>query len=1231
MRLSVRGRRMARPPRTMGSTLLAITAFATSLSKAIEFTPVPSPNLDLSNLGRIGIAGDFSGISLYEYEGQSGRQTNTDGSGSLLAQLPNGAIASIVSSDATISSMCTFTLSSGEMQGVIIGGNFTSLDGTESTAIALFNPNTTEVTPLDGIRGEVNAILCDQERDTVYVGGNFRGANSTNAIAWYGTEGWTNLPFAGFNGPVSAITKASNGHIIFGGSFTGLGNATAPSQPDGQIINLSTANISAENSASRDGFSNPNNIVCSDGSDEPGRTWLLQDATPGAWQADMGFRFEPTKLRVRNTHLDGRGTRTFRYIAIPDGGIMNFTYIDPGSGQNSSCTSECPLSDNAEVEFQDFHFVNSVGMSGFRLAISDWYGSGAGLAGIELFQENILSYAVAEFNEPTCQGIEFPSNATATGPWRQSPSLQSASGYLTAELTGDINSNSASVIFMPNIVEPGFYSVDMYTPGCIADNTCDTRGRVNITGRMSNGDADGSFETSIYQTNNFDKFDQIYFGFIDQTSEDFRPTITIAPLSGQNVDTLTIVAERVGFTLINSTGGLNGLFEFNPEEAVVNTSALLSSTINQLGASFDRNSAVTSLVETDDVIFIGGNFTSNDHENIVALGSDNRARSIGGGLNGQVTAMYTEAGNLYAGGEFTNTRDDEIDGLNFVGAYNIESNQWRALGAGVNGNVWRVVPLRVNLTGQDTETAIAISGSFSECQAFDDFEAVPVDGFAVWIPSQENWLQNLDGPVPSYSGVLTAALLDIPDSDPLYAGSVTSAQLGVDGAATLGENGLGRFSIDIQTASASSNLTRRDIPSAGDRSGVVTGHFYEENDRNLTILAGQFIVEADDSTIRNLVIIDGGDNDSVTGPGSEISSDSTIVTIALRGSLLYAGGSITGNVDGSDLGGIFTYDVESGSFGSSPPGVSGADGTVSAITIRPDTPEVYVGGSFTQAGALDCPGICVYDAEARQWNRPGNTVAGEVSSMLWAGSNRLIAGGDMLGNNTDEVYLAIFDAEEQAWTSFPSAESIPGPVHVITAASTEENEVWVAGARRNSNSVYVMKYDGEQWQTVEAALASGTRIQSLQVFTVTEDHDDTDILDSRHVLMLTGAIDIPEFGIASAAIFNGTTFQPYALTTSSRNGAGNIAKIFTQRDDFFTEEGGHMRVAFVILIGLAIALGLILLIVVAGIVLDRIRKRREGYTPAPTSMIDRGSGLHRIPPHELLESLGQGRPGAPHI
>lgn len=77
--------------------------------------------------------------------------------------------------------------------------------------------------------------------------------------------------------------------------------------------------------------------------------------------------------------------------------------------------------------------------------------------------------------------------------------------------------------------------------------------------------------------------------------------------------------------------------------------------------------------------------------------------------------------------------------------------------------------------------------------------------------------------------------------------------------------------------------------------------------------------------------------------------------------------------------------------------------------------------------------------------------------------------------------------------------------------------------------------------------------------------------------------------------------------------------------------GGGLAVGFIVLIALAISLALMLLIVVAGLALDRYRKKREGYVPAPTSMYDRGSGMRRIPPQELLDSLRQGRPGAPHV
>lgn len=362
-----------------------ILTLAVSTAEAIQFNSVPSPNIDISRLGRVALTGDFDSISLYTYEGQTQNVSSINGGQSLLMQRPDGAFATLLPSDGSIVAMCPFIRKSGELAGIVIGGNFTSLDSTEAQGAALWDPNTNSVTALTGLNGSVNALYCDQDTDTVYVGGDFKGLNSSNAITWYAMDGWANTPFQGFNGPVNTITKAPDGQIVFGGSFTGLANTTTPQQKDQQIINLSTANISNSSSASTNGFSDPKNIVCkTSGEDGAGNTWLLPDNVPGFWKADLNFGFQPTKLRLYNTQQDGRGTKTFRFTAFPINGIMNLTYTDPDSNQNFSCDATCPL--RATTDPQEFRFVNPVGMNSFQIDISEWYGSGGGLNGIEVFQ-----------------------------------------------------------------------------------------------------------------------------------------------------------------------------------------------------------------------------------------------------------------------------------------------------------------------------------------------------------------------------------------------------------------------------------------------------------------------------------------------------------------------------------------------------------------------------------------------------------------------------------------------------------------------------------------------------------------------------------------------------------------------------------------------------------------------------------------------------------------------------
>ncbi|KAE8447593.1 hypothetical protein EG329_010564 [Mollisiaceae sp. DMI_Dod_QoI] len=1190
------------------------------ISHAVTFNPVPAANLDLSNLGSTALVGDYNGISLYQFEGQSESGFSTNGSSGILSRFPNGGFADLAEADAGIQAMCSFIMSNGVMSGVVVGGNFTSLGGIESPGAALFNPNTSAVTPLTGLSGQVSALLCDETSNTVYVGGSFRGANSTNAIAWVGTAGWTNLPFAGFNGPVTSITKASNGHIIFGGLFTGLGNATGPSLPDQQVINISGANITSGSSSTTTGFSDPTNIVCkTSGIDGAGNTWLLADNTPGFWKATFQFGFQPTKLRLWNTHQDGRGTQTWRYTAMPINGIMNFTYIDPVTGENASCSSECPLSSNSSIKFQDFHFVNVIGMNAFQIDISAWYGNGGGLDGIELFENDIFSYAVNTFNEPTCASIQGASNATNTGPWTISPSHSSLSEYLTASLIG--GSTAASVVFLPDIKQSGNYSVNMYTPGCIQDNSCSNRGQVNITGVMSSGTTNAGFTTQIFQTNNFDKYDQIYFGYIEAGSTSFRPSVTLSPVGGQNIQNLTIVAQRVGFTLISSSGGLNNIFEYDPTQATINTADFSNSTFDLAGMSLPTGSGVNALQTSGSTTYVGGNFTTTNFNNIFSITSSGSTALTGSGLNGQVMTMFLNGTLLYVGGKFSNTSTGGDTGLNNVASYDTSKNAWNALGAGVNGLVTSIVPLSMNITTNVPETVITMTGDFTEILASGSNNSIAVTGFAVWVPSKNNWLQNLNIATMGISGQLTASV-DLPGGGNLFAGTLSSSQLSASDAVAL-SSGLSALPIHIQPTQpqSSSSLTKRATTSQN-TTGVVAGLFYDNGGRNITILGGHFTATGTNgSAVNNLLFINGSNSDTVTGVGPSLSNDSTILAVALQGDTLYAGGSLTGSVNGNSVSGLITFDLITSSFGTQPPSLSG--GNVNAISTRPNTNDVYVGGSFSAAGSLSCPAVCVFSSGVAQWDRPSTTLAGTANTMLWTSTSSLLVGGSLTVNGAG-TSLATYNAKAQTWAAAAGANEIPGPVSALTSANNDNSQFWVAGTATNG-SAFLMKFDGTNWQTPTSSFGNGTSIRGLQVLSLTKSHPTTALVSGSQTLMVTGALNVPGFGNASAVLFNGTTFQPFALTTTASNTGGSLSQIFVQKQNFFSKPSGKIAKGFVVLIGLAISLGLIFLIVVLGVIAERIRKKREGYIPAPTSSFDKGQGFSRVPPEQLFGSLAGGR------
>ncbi|KAH7408155.1 cortical protein marker for cell polarity-domain-containing protein [Phaeosphaeria sp. MPI-PUGE-AT-0046c] len=1225
-----------------GKLTLSLLLASNPITSAYTFKQVPSPNLNIGDLGRVAFAGDFDSISLYEYEGQT--QETPSRNGTLLSRYPNGVFASINTTDADIRAMCSLKIN--DTERIVFAGNFTGVGNMPTPGgIALLNTTDGRVHALDGLDGAVDTLYCDKSGGQVYVGGLFNGLNSSNAIIW--KNGWQELSFNGFNGAVHSIARAASGNIIFGGEFTGIGrgNASVASENATQIIPIGSANISAQTNSGLPGFTDPKKIACKSDYSTGGadQTWLLADNAPGFWKADFGFGFEPTRLKMYNTDFQGRGTKTFRFTALPDGGIMNMSYVDPSNGRIAYCDARCPLPQGNKTA-QDFTFVNVVGMNSFRVDISEWYGSGGGLNGIQLFQDAMFSYAVNDFNEAqNCGATGTLSKSSSTGTWQVTPSHNSNSQYLTTVLQGDpIRPESASVTFSPDIKQSGNYSVTIYTPGCQGDGTCGTRGRVNVTARISQG---GGKETILWQTNNFDKYDEIYNGYIDAAGG-FQPSVILRPASSQGPGPLTVVAQRARFTLLKATSGnINGLFEYKPGEKL-DENNMADSVINAAGASLDpRGKAlITAVASSGQNLYVAGNFSNNDGRNnifSVKQGASNPSALPNRGLNRQVMTLFQNDSMLYVGGNFTNTGEGNVQGLNGVAA--LVNDKWQPLGAGVNGVVLYLVPFSLNVTTNQPEQVLAVSGFFDRVNGFGDNASTNVQDFAVWVPSRRNWLHNLDFFSLAMSGRLMT-YADVPGGERWFGGSVSSGSLLASGTAELNSAdsalSLGTFPIDLQAQQSqqpSVPSRKRAIQEGQDLSttGVHTGIFDKENGSNKTILAGHFATTgADDQNITNLVIIDGADSDRITGFGDQLDANSTFTALAVANNILFAGGFVTGRLDNNRIAGLVTYDLVGKQFTSvQPPPLQGPNVTVNAIAPRPSSKDVYVAGQFLSAGSLGCAALCIWNTERNQWTSPGNSLSGVVSSLTWVNDNLMyIAGNLTSGDNATNILS--FNPSSNQFTALPGALNLPGPVNALTVANKGGDELWAAG-QGSDGAAYLQRYNSDQkWIPVDSALfGPGTDIRGIQILMISENHDSSDLIAGDQDLLLMGQIQIPNFGTVSAALFNGTKLVPFLLATKGADGQttdGSLSSIFVENPNaFFMSSEKHLALWAIVLIGLAIALVLTFLLVVAGILLEWYRNKAKGYSPAPQSYPDRMGNVGRLPPEQLFGTLSG--PRAPAI
>lgn len=435
-----------------------------------------------------------------------------------------------------------------------------------------------------------------------------------------------------------------------------------------------------------------------------------------------------------------------RIITIPDNTVRTLTYTDPETLAETSCTESCPLTLDPLITAQDFLFPATQDITGFQVYLEGWTGDGAGLSVMQLLSDGAGSTSsVQEENSAVCTGA---GNGTArvqttgsAGDWEVVETETMISGTVRKVLTTTISESDAdrpSITYYPYIASTGFYQLYVTTPGCAALPPCDARTR-NVQVEVFSSRGALPVVVDLDQTNTDEARVLVYEGFVERSSEAFGMTVRLAlasapssagggqwTLVGSEVDARWQAAAVNGTRAQEPTSGVTTISSSTTDGIVKSGNTTVSvgvrsgfgvyawvngtmtsdatALIPPTGqTSFDalafalssaRNAssagdgwAVYAFGIVDNVTYVGGNFSTANYSNVVALDSTGTVRPLSGlGPNGAVRALAGYDSALFVGGDFTGLANQDL-ASSYLAQYDTKTSQWSALAGGVDGIV----------------------------------------------------------------------------------------------------------------------------------------------------------------------------------------------------------------------------------------------------------------------------------------------------------------------------------------------------------------------------------------------------------------------------------------------------------------------------------------------------------------------------------------------------------------
>lgn len=823
--------------------------------------------------------------------------------------------------------------------------------------------------------------------------------------------------------------------------------------------------------------------------------------------------------------------------------------------------------------------------NGIRIYINSWNGIGGGLGGVEIFRSGTpyflftFSCAFHSFsffdgtdtsltpvnnnnsnNNAGCAANTTPSSSATTsgGNWTQIYSYSNHQTYLVANFpVTQLTNNSVSATYQPFIASQGLYNVYITTPGCVGTSTCDQRTQVSLTINLTPGTTSTYF---LDQNMSSDQRTLIYSGTIVASSSTlgggaFQPSIVMHVASNATAPTSTtvsIIADSIEFIRNSTSSTLASILNYFPAN---NSYAALP---QQLPPS----STVYALQLVNNVVYIGGDFAVNgSYSNIVSYDftKNSLAPLASNGLNGRVLTSVISGTQLFVGGLFNST----AQGIKNVAMYDTQANTWNNMKGGVNDQVSSMYTTSdsVHLSGPFTNTVSNNQLTFNNAQ---------------WSSTNKDWIQ----PTSFISGPVSNQL-DLGGGNTLYLGSIQAAQ-------SYRANDVAIVSLD----SWSSAMTVLD-PNATITSAV----FYNTN---TVILAGTFNMNY---TTYHLAIYDG--TSQWTGLLSNLNG--SITSLYTLQNQLFIGGQFNGTTSGpgsSSITSFAVYDLQSRVF-SDVQGLTtdnNQPGQVNVILPQPNGKSIFVGGNFSFAGLLNCNSICMLDTTSRQWSQLNQGISGNIKDMAVSDGGAVTVVGALSVNNANTALAVLDNINTASWRSIsvPTATSIDS----LLSDGGADSDAILSG--KNANGlVYLSNWNGKDGftQIDTSKLGPTTDIRHISYVPINSSPSSNRFpSDTNSMLMAVGNLDVVGVGKCSAALYDGSIWIPYILT-SSVNGtsSGTIRQAFTVSACCTLDQIHHyLSVPAVILVSIAISLAIIFfLIALSFIYLFLKRKNNVKYYSDP--------------------------------